>query len=57
MRPMTSGKPGQRGFHGIGSRKPAPANAIAKRDDADDLDDVLDGMGFKNDADPLTALN
>ena len=40
MRPQTSGKPGQRGFHGIGSRKPqARANA-----EPDDLDDILDGI-------------
>ena len=54
MRPQTSGKPGQRGFHGIGSRKP---NNMAVTGHNDDLDDMLDGFGGGNDIDPLTAIN
>lgn len=53
MRPMTSGKPGQRGFHGIGRK---PQGGGGARADADELDDMLDGMGL-GDHDPLTAIN
>ena len=52
MRPQTSGKPGQRGFHGIGGRKPQPAAATGN---ADDLDDMLDGFSGGND--PLAIIN
>ena len=43
MRPQTSGKPGQRGFHGIGKK---PQQNSLLQQDPDDLDDVLDGMGL-----------
>lgn len=51
MRPQTSGKPGQRGFHGIGKQP----NMAATGAEVDDLDDMLDGFG--GGADPLTAIN
>jgi len=53
---MTSGKPGQRGYHGIGNNKPnyGASNAI----DDDDLDDMLDAVGGPaRGVDPLTAIN
>ena len=57
MRPQTSGKPGQRGFHGIGSRKPNMA-ATGAGADADDLDDMIDAFGGgAQEVDPLVAIN
>ena len=49
-RPQTSGKPGMRGFHGIG-KKPQMAATGADND----LDDMLDG--FSGGPDPLAAIN
>lgn len=50
IRPQTSGKPGMRGFHGIGKN---PKMAATGADD--DLDDMLDGFG--GGADPLMVIN
>ena len=50
MRPQTSGKPGQRGYHGIGSYKPTMG---ASASNADDLDEMLDAVGGH---DPLTVI-
>jgi len=41
---MTSGKPGQRGNHGIGGRG-GPKPTMAATNNCDDLDDMLDGFG------------
>ena len=53
MRPQTSGKPGQRGFHGIGK----PLIQESGKTQIDELDDMLDVMGFDQEQDPLKDLN
>ena len=58
MRPQTSGKPGMRGFHGIGKNPKMVATGAD-----DDLDDMLDGFGGGGGggggagADPLMIIN
>ena len=55
MRPQTSGKPGMRGFHGIGAVRKQNFGATGQEDD---LDDMLDGIGSGGqEIDPLAAIN
>ena len=56
-RPMTSGNPGQRGFHGIGSYKPMGGAPTSGLND-EDFDDMLEMAGGPSKGvDPLTAIN
>lgn len=54
QRPMTSGKPGMRGFHGIGAYKPAGGAPVSNPDELDDFDNVY---GAGSSPDPLAMIN